>query len=109
MPLAAAKAFASIEREAGAGRFVFCYCSGQGVSQDVRAAGRLPMFGRVKGRAEAALAGVAGEKVATYSFRPGGIVPVNPVPEAGRLQRWVGPVVSGVATASGRDPYDQRV
>ena len=100
--LAAARAFAGIERD-GSGKFVFCYVSGAGAAQAEGKAGQ--MFGRVKGRAERALAELneqsgLGARLATYSFRPAGIEPVAPVPEASRLQRWLYPVVSGVVFLS---------
>lgn len=110
--LAAANAFANIER-AGPGKFVFCYLSGQGTSQVEGKAGQ--MFGRVKGRAEKALAEmnedpVLTAKLATYSFRPAGIEPVAPVPEAGRVQRWLGPLVSRTrhGGASGKRARERR-
>lgn len=99
------QAFATIKREDGGGKFVFSYLSGGGASQEGRP---WAMFARINGpsffpscsasphpgrtgRAESALASLRTiPTLTTYSFRPAGIRPVAPVPEAGFLQRIVG-------------------
>ncbi|BGP23961.1 nucleoside-diphosphate-sugar epimerase [Rhodotorula toruloides] len=81
-PLAAAKAFAVLKRE-GEGKFVFAYVSGMGADQ--REGKAWAMFGRIKGDAERQLAQLPSEgnpSLATYSFRPAGILSSSPDPNA---------------------------
>ncbi|BGO90847.1 hypothetical protein NBRC10512_003343 [Rhodotorula toruloides] len=79
-PLAAAKAFAGLKKEReGEGKFVFAYLSGMGADQ--REGKARAMFGRIKGDAERQLAQLPSQgypSLATYSFRPAGILSSDP-------------------------------
>lgn len=109
-PLVAAKAFASLTpAQDTSAKFVFVYLSGAGSDQEEKAR---VMFGRIKGavcplwselrkrltllctgRAEKALACLNLPNLATYSFRPALIYPIEPTPEANLLQRASNAVV----------------
>ncbi|KAM0753475.1 nucleoside-diphosphate-sugar epimerase [Meredithblackwellia eburnea MCA 4105] len=101
--VAAAKAFSTIERDSSKGKFVFCYLSGHGTNQDESKAGQL--FARVKGRAEVALADLRSTlpTLTTYSFRPAGIRPIHPVPEADWKQRVVYPKLFSLVSFFAKD------
>ncbi|KAL8286791.1 hypothetical protein RQP46_004319 [Phenoliferia psychrophenolica] len=79
-PIAAAKAFAKLA-QVGERKFVFALLTGQGTSQDESKARQ--MFGRIKGRAEKALATLPSTlpNLATFSFRPAIIKPITPSPD----------------------------
>ncbi|GAA5990985.1 hypothetical protein JCM11641_007728 [Rhodosporidiobolus odoratus] len=100
--LAAAQAFEGLERTKVQGRdkFVFAYVSGQGADQ--REGKASMMFGRVKGKAEHLLAGLptAGHpSLAPFSFRPAGILPIHPVPDAPWFYKGPFlPVMRGIGT-----------
>ncbi|BGP31320.1 hypothetical protein JCM10296v2_003084 [Rhodotorula toruloides] len=83
-PLAAAKAFAGLKKDGEEeGKFVFAYLSGMGADQ--REGKARAMFGRIKGDAERQLAQLPAQgypSLATYSFRPAGILSSSPDPEA---------------------------
>ncbi|GAA6057432.1 hypothetical protein JCM3770_002461 [Rhodotorula araucariae] len=81
--VAAAKAFSTLKSAADSDKFVFAYLSGAGTDQ--REGKAAQMFGRVKGKAEKLLAELPSQgypSLAVYSFRPAGIIPIHPVPEA---------------------------
>ncbi|GAA5902897.1 hypothetical protein JCM6882_009155 [Rhodosporidiobolus microsporus] len=93
----AAKAFAGLKAAGGEGAgnsekkggFVFAFVSGEGTDQREGKASQ--MFGRVKGKAERTLASLPTTgfpSLAPFSFRPGGILPVQPVPEAPWFYRF---------------------
>lgn len=110
----AAKAFSSLKK-GGEDKFVFGYLSGEGTDQREGKASQ--MFGRIKGssstlfdmqtllltncphnagKAERILAELPSEgypSLAVFSFRPAGIVPIRPNPEA---QWWFGPAMAAV-------------
>ncbi|KAI5474633.1 nucleoside-diphosphate-sugar epimerase, partial [Pseudohyphozyma bogoriensis] len=74
-------------------RFVFNYLSGHGAWQEDGKASQ--MFGRVKGQAEKALASNF-PSLATYNFRPAGILPTRPIPEASFLYRCGTPIMKAI-------------
>ncbi|KAK4693924.1 hypothetical protein P7C70_g8837, partial [Phenoliferia sp. Uapishka_3] len=76
----------TIKRDQSQEKVVFAFLSGASTSQ-IEEKNWL-MFGKVKGRAERALAHLQ-PGVVTYSFRLGGILPVSPVPETSLFQRLV--------------------
>ncbi|GAA5960026.1 hypothetical protein JCM21900_004026 [Sporobolomyces salmonicolor] len=97
--LAAAKAFSTLPKSNDK-KLVFAYLSGAGTDQ--REGKAWQMFGRVKGRAEKDLALLPTSgypSLAVYNFRPGGIVPIHPVPEAPALYR--SPILLGLIKGLG--------
>ncbi|RKO93477.1 hypothetical protein BDK51DRAFT_25610 [Blyttiomyces helicus] len=90
-PVAAAKAFATLKPAGGDKKLVFACLSGRGTRRDGKSS---QLFARMK----LALANLplTLPSLETYSFRPGGIVNTQPVPQAGMLQKamsLLGPVV----------------
>ncbi|CEQ40598.1 SPOSA6832_02220, partial [Sporobolomyces salmonicolor] len=97
--LAAAKAFSTLPKSNDK-KLVFAYLSGAGTDQ--REGKAWQMFGRVKGRAEKDLALLPASgypSLAVYNFRPAGIVPIHPVPEAPALYR--SPILLGLIKGLG--------
>jgi hypothetical protein len=82
--LSAARAFSSIIPSSSSTstpkKFVFAYLSGDGANQIPEK--NWNMFGRVKGKAEKALAELGEEGLVAYSFRPAVILPIQPIPES---------------------------